>query len=61
MPNKNNLRTIKWMMEEPEHFSDEKKAEYGVNPDGSLMEHTKVFLLIAQGLHEMIGLEKENK
>ena len=61
MPNKNNLRTTKRMMEEPERFSDEEKAEYGVNPDGSLMEHTKVFLSIAQGLHETIGMEKENK
>lgn len=48
-------------MEEPEHFSDEKKAEYGVKPDGSLMEYIKAFLSIAQGLHETIGMEKENK
>lgn len=34
-------------MKEPERFSDEEKAECGVNPDGSLMEHTKVFLSIA--------------
>lgn len=49
------------MMKEPERFSDEEKAECGVDPNGSLMEHTKVFLLIAQGLHEALGLEKENK
>ena len=61
MPNKNNLRTIKWMMEEPERFFDEEKAEYGVKPEGSLMEYIKAFLSIAQGLHEMIVLEKENK